>query len=217
LVASRVHWLHPYGVKAVVLVVALVGVAGAQPTKPGGKPGTGKPAGKPAWVGVFRPRPDDVTPADDRTVIAHAGEVVVLTPSDGPAPTGAVTIVQPLVGMNLAGTIDARGRIALPLFAFDRRPGADAVLLLPPDARVVFVEPSKGDVAMIRAALMRNEVLSGVPRALKDIEVGAIDVDGDHRPDFAITYGCNAWADGQCQSRGEFLLASRGTTWVELE
>jgi hypothetical protein len=198
----------------VVLIVALCGVANAQKGKPEG----GKQISKPAWIGVFRPTPDNVGTTDDRTVIGHAGEIVVLTPSDGrPAPTGDVTVVQPLVGMNIVASIDKRSRIALPLFAVDRRPGADAVLLLPADARVVFVTPSAADVAGIRKALMKNEVLSGVARALKDIEVGAIDVDGDHKADFAITYGCNAWADGDCQSRGEFLLASRGTAWVELE
>jgi hypothetical protein len=198
----------------------------SRPASPEG----GKHASRPVWIGTFRPKPEDVAESDDRTVIGHAGEIIVLTPSDGsPTPTGDVTVVQPLVGMNIvatierpgagtrSGTIAGRGRIALPLFAFDRRPGADAVLLLPADARVVFVTPSAADIAGIRKALLRNEVLSGVPRSLVDIEVGAIDVDGDHKPDYAITYGCNAWADGQCQSRGEFLLASRGTAWVELE
>jgi hypothetical protein len=226
-------------VRSFVVLVALCGVAAAQKgSKPEGsrpssssgvRPEGGKHASRPAWIGTFRPKPDDVAASDDRTVIGHAGEIIVLTPSDGsPPPTGDVTVVQPLVGMNIVASIgsragrsgvaaDTRGYIALPLFAFDRRPGADAVLLLPADARVVFVTPSAADIAGIRKALLRNEVLSGVPRALVDIEVGAIDVDGDRKPDFAITYGCNAWADGQCQSRGEFLLASRGTAWVELE
>ena len=82
---------------------------------------------------------------------------------------------------------------------------------------VVFVEPSKADVVAIRAALMKNEVLSGVKRALDHLEVGAIDVDGDHKADFAVTYGCNAWADGSCQSHGEFLLVNQGARWAELE
>jgi hypothetical protein len=60
-------------------------------------------------------------------------------------------------------------------------------------------------------------VLSGVKRALADLEVGAIDVDDDRKADFALTYGCNAWADGQCQGHGEFLLVRHGTAWVELE
>ena len=51
-------------------------------------------------------------------------------------------------------------------------------------------------------------------RALVGLEIGGVDVDGDHRADYAVTYGCNAWADGQCQSKGEFLLA--GATRREL-
>jgi len=190
---------------AVAMVVVLAGAAGAAPPK------------RVAWLGVFRPSPPDLVQSETRAVIGHAGTVIVLTPGDGSAaPTGDVVVVQPLVGMNLEATIE-HGQIALPLFAIDRRPGADAVLLLPAKTQVVFVEPSKADVVAIRAALLKDDVLAGVKRSLADLEVGAIDVDGDHKADFAVTYGCNAWADGQCQGHGQFLLASRGTTWVELE
>ncbi len=196
----------------VALVAAVWGVAAATPTS--------SSKARPAWVGVFRATPADLEPCpacDKPTVVGHAGTVVVLTPGEGtPAPTGDVTLVQPLVGMNLEGHLD-RGRVDVPLFAIDRREGADAVLVLPAHTTVVFVEPSKADIAAIRAALLRNEVLSRVKRALDGLEIGAIDVDGDHKADFAVTYGCNAWADGQCQSHGEFLLASRGNSWVEIE
>ena len=197
---------HHYGVRlALVTLTVLAGTAHAEVPRPQ------------AWLGVFRPTPADLERSDTRAVIGHAGEVVVLTPGDGsPAPTGAVVVVQPLTGMNLAGTID-HGRITLPLFAIDRRDGADAVLLVPAGTTVVFVEPSKADGVAIRAALMKNEVLSGVRRALADLEIGAIDVDGDRKADFAVTYGCNAWADGLCQSHGQFVLARRGSAWFELE
>jgi hypothetical protein len=191
--------------RSALALVVLAGTAQAVPPK------------HRAWLGVFRPSPPDLVQSDTRAVIGHAGSVVVLTPGDGSAaPTGDVVVVQPLVGMNLEATID-HGQIALPLFAIDRRPGADAVLLLPAHTQVVFVEPSKADLVAIRAALLKDDVLAGVKRSLADLEVGAIDVDGDHKADFAVTYGCNAWADGQCQGHGQFLLASRGTSWVEIE
>lgn len=170
-----------------------------------------------AWLGVFRPAAK-VEPSETRAVVGRAGEVVVLTPGDGsPPPTGDVAIVQPLVGMNVVAAI-AGGRIALPLFAIDRREGAaDAVLLLPAQTVVRFVAPSTQDVKGVKAALIKNEVLSGVKRALANLEVGAIDTDGDGKADFAVTYGCNAWADGQCQSHGSFLLARTGAVWRELQ
>ncbi len=190
------------------IVALIAGSAAAAPVK------------RAAWVGVFRATPDDLRSCDactKPTIVGHAGSVVVLTPGDGtPAPTGDVTLVQPLVGMNLEGHID-HGRVEVPLFAIDRREGADAVLVLPAHTTVVFLDPSKQEIAAIRLALMRDEVLSGVKRALDGLEIGAIDVDGDHKADFVVTYGCNAWADGQCQSHGEFLLASHGTSWVEIE
>ncbi len=65
--------------------------------------------------------------------------------------------------------------------------------------------------------MRKDEVLSGVKRALVGLEIGAVDIDGDHKADFAVTYGCNAWADGQCQSHGEFLLARHGDVWREIE
>jgi hypothetical protein len=196
-------------------LIAIVVLAG--PTARVAEGRTPPPVKSRAWVGVFRPSPPDLVQSETRAVIGHAGRVVVLTPGDGTAaPTGEVVVVQPLVGMNLEATID-HGQITLPLFAIDRRAGADAVLLLPAKTQVVFVEPSKADLVAIRAALMKDDVLAGVKRSLADLEVGAIDIDGDHKADFAVTYGCNAWADGQCQGHGQFLLASHGTGWVEIE
>jgi len=169
-----------------------------------------------AWLGVFRPA-DKLVASDTRAVVGRAGDVVVLTPSDGSAaPTGDVTIVQPLVGMNVVATID-HGKIALPLFAIDRREGADAVLLLPPTVTVRFVTPTAADEKAIKAVLIKDDVLSGVKRSLNGIEIGAIDLDGDGKADYAVTYGCNAWGDGQCQSHGAFFLARTGAVWKELQ
>lgn len=189
--------------------------AAAAPPKPPPEPA--------AWVGVFRPAPPGVAPCncDQQTVVAASGEVVVLSRGDeGTVPLpdpGDVTLVQPLLGMNVVAHVSHHGRAPVELFAADRRDGADSVLVLPGDARVAFVSPSPADVAAIRAALLRDDTLAGVKRALAGLEIGAVDVDGDHKADFAVTYGCNAWADGQCQSKGEFLLARRGAVWRELE
>ncbi len=180
------------------------------------------PPGPTAWIGVFRPNPPGIaacTDCDKPTIVGAAGEVVVLSPGDGtPLPDfGDVTLVQPLTGMNLVAHVTHHGRAPVALFAEDRRDGANAVLVLPADARVVFVALTARDIAAIHAALMKDEVLSGVRRALAGIEIGGVDVDGDHRADYAVTYGCNAWADGQCQSKGEFLLERHGDVWHELQ
>ena len=50
-----------------------------------------------------------------------------------------------------------------------------------------------------------------------EFKVGAIDIDGDGKADYAVTYGCNAWGDGQCQSHGAFFLARTGAIWTELQ
>jgi hypothetical protein len=174
-----------------------------------------------AWIGVFRPNPPAPEPCacDKPTVVGAAGEVVVLSPSDGsPLPdSGDVTLVQPLLGMNVVAHVSSHGRAPVPLFAVDRRDDANAVLVLPGDARVVFVTPNARDVAAIGAALMKDDALARVRRALAGIEIGGVDVDGDHRADYAVTYGCNAWADGLCQGKGEFLLARHGELWTELQ
>jgi len=173
-------------------------------------------AGPRAWLGTFTPdRPLEVSA--DRDVVGRSGTVVVLTPADhSPAPTGDIAVVQPLVGMNIAATIE-NGRIALPLFAIDRRPYAGSVLLLPATDPVRFVVPSAADVKSIRAALSKDEALSGVRRALADLEIGAVDIDGDGKADFAITYGCTVCGDGECQVHGQFLLASANGVWREME
>jgi hypothetical protein len=169
-----------------------------------------------AWLGVFRPAAK-LEPSETRAVVGRAGEVIVLTPSDGsPLPAGEVAIVQPLVGMNVTGTI-AHGKIALPLFAIDRREGADAVLLLPGATIVRFVTPTPADLKAIKAVLIKDDVLSGVKRSLAGLEIGEVDIDGDGKADYAVTYGCNAWGDGQCQSHGAFFLARTGSVWTELE
>jgi hypothetical protein len=170
-----------------------------------------------AWLATFQPSaPLELSPTRD--IVGRAGTVVVLTPAGGPPPpqTGQVTVVQPLTGMNLVVAID-HGRIALPLFAIDRREYAGTVLLLPADVTVRFVEPSAADIKAIRTALMKDESLSGVRRSLDGLEVGAIDIDGDGKADFALTYGCTVWGDGACQVHGQFALTRTGAVWRELQ
>jgi hypothetical protein len=202
--------LHVRSVLLVMVLTSAVAQAAPPPEPPS------------AWIGVFRPNPPGISPCGDcakPTIVGAAGEVIVLSPGDGaPLPdSGDVTVVQPLTGMNVVAHVTHHGRVPVELFAADRRDGADAVLVLPADAHVVFVAPNARDVAAIRAALMKDEVLSGVRRALTGLEIGGVDIDGDHRADYVITYGCNAWADGDCQSKGEFLLARHGDVWRELQ
>ncbi len=164
------------------------------------------------WLGSFEPA-DKLAPSETREIVGRAGTVTVLTPEDGtPAPTGDVTIVEPLFGMNIVGKLE-RGRITLPLFAIDRREYAGTVLLLPAATTVRFVTPSAGDDRAIRAALLRDDALSGVKRAVKDLEIGAVDLDGDGKADVALTYGCTVWGDGQCQVHGQAALAQVKGVW----
>jgi hypothetical protein len=169
-----------------------------------------------AWLGTFTPEVEPgVSPT--REVVARAGVVTVLTPADGsPVPTGDVAVVQPLLGMNIATTLTDR-RAKLALFGVDRREYASSVLVVPADAQVRFVVPSASDVKSIRAALAKEDSLSGVKRALADLEIGAIDVDGDGKADFAITYGCTVWGDGLCQVHGQFSLSSAKGAWREMQ
>jgi hypothetical protein len=168
-----------------------------------------------AVLGVFKPV-DAVTPSPTMQVRAHAGQVIVLTPASGAVPTGEVTVVQPLIGMIAHAKLDG-AKAMLSYFLLDARDGEDGVLVLPGHVEPRLVTPSKTDVTAIHAALLRDEVLSHVKRSIDGTEIGAIDVDGDGTADYAVTYGCNAWGDGQCQSHGQFFLARAGTRWVEIE
>jgi hypothetical protein len=91
------------------------------------------------------------------------------------------------------------------------------VIVLPGGTAVAFVAPSKTDVAAIKATLVKTDALAGVRRALIGLEVGAIDIDGDGKADVVATYGCTAWFDGSCQSKGQFFFVRRGARWVFLE
>lgn len=171
------------------------------------------------WIGTFEPSKPEAACADCAApkIAPHDGFVRVLTPSDtAPAATGDVVVVSPLLGVIAHGKVD-HGKVAVPWFNFDRRDSADGVLVLPGDADPQLVTPTKLDVIAIEQAMMHDEVLSGVKRALAGTEIGAIDLDHDGKADLAVTYGCNAWADGSCQSHGQFFLVRRGTKWVEID
>jgi hypothetical protein len=150
------------------------------------------------------------------TPVAHGGSVRVLTPERGPAAAGDVVIVHPLLAKVATGKVD-KGTVALAEFAFDQRDGDDGVVVLPGGTAVAILAPSKADVAAISALLVRTDAIAGVRRALAGIEIGAIDVNGDGKADVITTYGCTAWFDGSCQSRGQFVLARRGARWAIVE
>ncbi len=169
-----------------------------------------------AWLGSFEPT-EKLASSETRAIVGRAGTVTVLTPADGsPVPSGDVAIVEPLFGMNVVASI-AGGHIAVPLFAIDRREYAGTVLLLPATAVVKFVTPSAADDKAIRAALLKDEALSGVKRAVAGVEIGAVDTDGDGKADLALTYGCTVWGDGQCQVHGQYAFAQTSGIWRALK
>jgi len=202
--------VHDYRVRVGLAVVLLGGVAAAAPAV--------KPPPPPVWIGVFDPQLPAHPPWDNAklTPVPHAGAVRVLTPPTGAAASGDVVIVHPLLGKTATGKVD-KGAVALADFAFDQRDGDDGVLVLPAATPVAVVTPSKSEVAAIAATLVRSEALAGVRRALAGLELGAIDIDGDGKADVVATYGCTAWFDGSCQSKGQFFLARRGARWMIIE
>jgi hypothetical protein len=198
-----------------VAAVLVGGVAAAAPA-----PATGKAAAAPLqlWIGVFDPRLPVHPPWDNPklTPVSHGGAVRVLAPDQGPAASGDVVVVHPLLGKTALGKVD-KGAVVLAEFAFDQRDGDDGVIVLPGATQVAFVAPSKADVAAVRATLVRTEALAGVRRALDGLEFGAVDVDADGKADVIATYGCTTWFDGACQSRGQFVLVRRGGRWAIVE
>jgi hypothetical protein len=194
---------------AVAVVIAATAHAHAAP-----KP---KPPPR-AWLGTFvaTKKLPPCADCEKLTAVGAAGSVVVLAPGDGAAAAdGSVVIVSPLLGSVAVGKIVA-GRVAVPWFVVDRRAGNDGVLVLTGDARIAIVEPKKPELVAIAKKLQRDD-LENVHKAIAGLEIAGVDVDGDGVPDFVVTYGCNAWADGACQSRGQFFLARRGGKWVEIE
>ncbi len=172
----------------------------------------------PVWIGVFDPKLPVHPPWDNPklTPVPHGGAVRVLAPERGPAASGDVVIVHPLLGKTAAGKVD-HGMVALAEFAFDQRDGDDGVIVLPGGTVVAVVAPSTADVAAIKATLVKTDTLAGVRRALAGLELAAIDIDGDGKADVVATYGCTAWFDGSCQSKGQFFLARRGARWTILD
>lgn len=202
------------------MVLAAVLVTGVATAAPPVAPAAGRTAAAALqlWIGVFDPELPAHPPWDNAklTPVAHGGAVRVLTPDRGPAASGDVVVVHPLLARTAAGKVD-RGAVALSEFAFDQRDGDDGVLVLPGGTPVAFVAPSKADVAAVRAALVRTDALAGVRRALDGLELGAVDVDADGKADVIATYGCTTWFDGACQSRGQFVLVRRGGRWTIVE
>ncbi len=176
-----------------------------------------------AWLGTFVPG-EPGTPCTDckaPKVVARAGAVRVLPPADGAAPDGAVMVASPLLGIFVPGKID-HGQVAIPFFTLDQRDSDDEVLLFPPDTVARFVVPTAADVLAIKDAIVRADLLSVgdrvmTMRALRDMEIGALDLDGDGKADVVATYGCTQFFQSTCQARGQFFLAHRGQKWVQIE
>ena len=189
--------------------------AAADPKKPDA------PAAPAAWIGTFIPK--DKTPCsagcETAKPVARPGIVRVLTPSDGGAvATGLVMIVQPVIKAYGSGKVD-KGVVTMVSFPYDENRDTDNnVLVLPPGSKAVLIQPTKADVVAIKATLLaKAEELANIRKSVATLEVVGVDTDGDGKADLAVTYGCNAWADGSCQSRGQFFLARRGLRWVVIE
>jgi hypothetical protein len=191
------------------IVAALATAASAEPKTP-----------PPVWIGTFIPK--DVKRCTDGCDALksgiHAGVVRVLTPSDGSAAaSGDVVVVHPLLKAVTTGHID-KSTIQFPSFAYDENRDTDAgVFVLPATVKPVIVIASPSDVAAIKATLLRVEELAGIRKAVATLEIGAVDVDGDGKPDLVATFGCRAWSDGICQNHGQFFLVRRGARWVVIE
>jgi len=196
----------------VCLGLAIAATAGAAPKSP---------AHPPVWIGVFLPNMKTPCKAKCETLVAtqRAGFVRVLTPSDGsPVASGKVTIVHPLAKSVTTGHV-VNGVVPVVGFGHDEnRDNDDSVLVLPGAIEPAIMVPSKAEVLAIRKALLaQSEELAKVRRALDHVEIALVDTDGDGKPDYAATFGCNNWADGSCQSRGQFFLAKRGVRWVVID
>jgi hypothetical protein len=176
-----------------------------------------------AWLGTYIPAQHE-KPCDDckaPRVVASAGSVRVLPSGDGPPPDGKVIVASPLLGLVVPGTID-KGTIQIAFFTLDTRDSDDGVVLLPADTVARFVKPTAADVLAIKDAIARADLLSVgdrnmTMRALRDMEVGALDLDGDGKADVVATYGCTQFFQSSCQTRGQFFLAHRGAKWVQIE
>ncbi|HEY4243645.1 MAG TPA: hypothetical protein VGM88_27720 [Kofleriaceae bacterium] len=170
------------------------------------------------FLGVFDPGLPAHAPFTNAalTPVPHAGVVRVLAPEKGDPPSGAVHVIQPLLGKIADGTVD-KGRVTVADFAYDQRDGDDSVIVTPATGPAAIVPLAKGDAVAIRAVLHRDPALAGVGKALVGLELAGVDLDGDKQPDAAITYGCNAWFDGICQSHGATVFVKRKGRWVVVE
>jgi len=154
-------------------------------------------------------------------VVASAGSVRVLPPGEGAPPSGDVLVASPLLGLVVPGKI-ADGQIAVGFFPLDTRELDTNVVLLPPATVARFVVATPADVLQVKDAIARADLLSVgdrnmTMRALKDMEVGALDLDGDGKADLIATYGCTQFFQSSCQAHGQFFFAHRGQKWVEIE
>jgi len=195
------------------LVLVMAATAAADPKKP--------PEETTVWVGTFIPKDKSpcTTGCDVAKPVARPGIVRVLTPSEGGTPaSGFVMIVQPVIKAYGSGKVD-KGVVTMVSFPYDENRDTDNnVLVLRSGLKAGLIEPSKADVAAIKTTLLaKAEELANIRKSVATLEVVGVDTDGDGKADLAVTYGCNAWADGSCQSRGQFFLARRGLRWVVIE
>jgi hypothetical protein len=173
------------------------------------------------WTGAFEP---EVSVGDYSGRKLVKGRGTVRMASTDALPKGEVyVVVNPLfkaVGhaamttkKALYGEADETPVLWVGEMTYNKKSDRDAgVFVFPEHTNAKAMKPSAKELKAIRAAIVESKVLSA--KAAKKLEVGGVDVDGDKQIDFAVTFGCNGEADGECQSEGQLFLERNGTNWV---
>ncbi len=135
-------------------------------------------------------------------------------------PAGDVIVVNPLLGAPATGKVEkakpddyADFRVPLATFTYNSLSTRDAgVFILPATAKVKILKLTGKDKTSLRSAARKA---TGIDKKnANQRELGAIDVDGDGKADLGVAFGCNGFADGECQNEGEIVLVHSGSAWT---
>ncbi len=188
------------GMRAVLALMVVAGTAAA-----GSAPG--------AWVGQVQPVGDPLAPCADCALSCRWQRARHARRAAAQGRRAARRVrprwSQPLVGIAVAASVGhgrwrCRGSCSTAATATTAcwccRAGTHACV----SSRI-----ARGDPNEIRAALLRDETLAGIKKALAKLEIGEVDTDGDGRVDFAVTYGCSRVERRRVPARGASSSWSR--------